>query len=223
MKIFLVEDHQSLLQTLQVSLSEAGFDVVGTLTDSVGALEAIVASGADVVLLDHTLPSGLGVDLIEPLVEAVPGITVLMLTMHADSSIVELALSKGAGGYLVKTASFADVLDAIGDAAEGKLVLSPDVLQGFLRTEQHELPTDSVTGTYKPKPLLTFSERDLLLLTAEQGVSQTARMLHYSRWTIKKRLGTIYRKLGVSRLADALVVATKRGEIVLTKPEDNNN
>ncbi len=100
-----VDDHRLLRESLERALTDEGFDVVGQAANGADAVRLAAELAPDVVLLDVTMPVMDGVDAAAAIHEARHETRIVMLTMHADASVVSDALRAGACGYLTKDSS----------------------------------------------------------------------------------------------------------------------
>lgn len=111
LRVLVVDDDESVLRLIEMVLLAAGFSATTTAGTAREALER--AETADVVLLDHNLPDGNGVELL-PSLKALPSQpSVIMVTAHGNESIAAGALRMGAEDYLVKDSSLAQLLPQV--------------------------------------------------------------------------------------------------------------
>jgi DNA-binding NarL/FixJ family response regulator len=103
------------------------FEVVGEAGNAAEAIERASALRPDVALLDISMPGTSGIDIVGPLREAAPNCRVLMLSQHHEQSCVEAALQAGASGFLSKTASSGELVEALHAVQEGSPAASDDL------------------------------------------------------------------------------------------------
>lgn len=126
-RIFLVDDHTLVRDGLRSLLRAGGHEVAGEAEDTASAIQGIVRSRPDVVLLDVRLGDQSGFDVLQA-VSALPvPPAVLVLTMSLDRRDMEQALRQGARGYLLKTASRDAMLRAIATVAGGERYFGPEL------------------------------------------------------------------------------------------------
>lgn len=94
-------------------LEADGWDVVGEVADGHGAIQAVKALDADVVLLDVGLPDISGLEVARRLRDELPRLAVVVISTHDSGDYRELALANGARGFLAKTALTGPALDAV--------------------------------------------------------------------------------------------------------------
>lgn len=206
--ILVVEDESATRARLAAIVDRhAGFALlaaVGTLAD---ARAAIDGQHADVLLLDLGLPDGHGVDLIRWLREHRPAVEVLVISVMGDESSVLAAIESGAGGYLLKDSSDADVIAAIDQLRAGGAPLSPSIAVHLMRRLQ--APTARASDTHVD---LTVRETELLRLIAK-GLSyeEVANVLGLRYNTIASYAKNLYRKLQVHSRSEATFEAVQMG------------
>lgn len=179
-------------------------ELVGEAEDGRDALVLIQDLVPEVAVVDVSMPSLDGIQVVTALSDLECPTRVLMLTAYEDSDRVYDALAAGARGYLLKDVDRVTVCDAIRRVARGRTVFSPNVHDGIaeqIRAHRHD-----------PRPRLTLREREILTLAAEgRSAPEIARLLFLSPATIKTHLSNIYDKLGVSDRAAAVAKALREG------------
>jgi DNA-binding response OmpR family regulator len=111
LRVLAVDDDDAVLRLIEMVLIAGGFDATLTARSAKEALER--APGCDIILLDHNLPDGNGVDLL-PSLKALQGQpSVIMVTAHGNESLAAAALRLGAEDYLVKDGSLAQLLPQV--------------------------------------------------------------------------------------------------------------
>jgi DNA-binding NarL/FixJ family response regulator len=159
----------------------------------------------DVVVMDIAMPRGNGLEATRHIVSELPGIRVLVLTAHEDRDHVIPLLEAGAIGYLPKTVSLNELLDAIRAASRGESVLPPAIASVVVRYLSGEVEKT-------PQAALTLREMEVLCLVCH-GLSnqQIAHRLGLSVRTIEAHLTHIYNKLGVGSRTEAALLAQREG------------
>lgn len=209
-EIVLVDDHAILRQGLRSVLErEADIAVVGEAGTPDDAAAVVAATRPDLVLLDLKLSSapGLeGLDLCERLTGLDPAPAVLILTSTLEDAIVVAALRRGARGYVVKDVDTTELLRAIRAVDAGHNAFDSLSASAMVRG----LNASSEIGAHA----LTTREMEVLRLLAK-GMSNRgiARTLFVSESTAKFHVANIMRKLGVTRRAEAVYVASKTGTV----------
>lgn len=178
-------------------------DLVGEAADGGTALELIARHGPDVALLDVKMHLD-GPTVLRRLQNAGSRTRVVFLSAYLDSALVYSALESGAAGFLSKRADRAVICDALEAAAQGEVVLSPEIQTALGQEIRFNRKTE--------RPALTEREREVLVLAAE-GLSAAGigKRLYLSPATIKTHLAHLYDKLGVSDRTAAVAEAFRRG------------
>lgn len=201
--VLIVDDHPVVRKGIRSLLSNyREFTIVGEAATPEEAVEAFLRHRPDVVLLDIRLAGGSGLEVLSTILDRDPGAKVLMLSSFDDEEYVHRSLKAGALGYVLKGDSDAVLVTAVQTVASGRHALSPHV------TDQ--LVAQLYLG--EDKPDFDDSDREILRLLA-QGASNTeiADRLFMSDSTVKRRLRAIFNRLGVSRRAEAVAEAVRRG------------
>ncbi len=206
LRVALIDDHglcrRGLGELLEV---RAGMKVVATTGNPEEGVELIAAHQPDLAVIDLRMPQLDGLRLLRALRDAGSQVPVVILTMSDSREDLSAALRMGARGYLLKDMDPQDVIDAIGRAARGELVVAPAMaakLAGLLE----EGPQRSGGGASLDQ--LTAREREILAQVA-RGLSNKAiaRALGISHDTVKLHVRHILSKLGFSSRVEAAVFA----------------
>ncbi|MFP5254028.1 MAG: response regulator transcription factor, partial [Actinomycetes bacterium] len=133
-----VDDHPMWRDAVARDLEESGLKVVATASTGTEALTRAKATRPRVVVLDLQIPAPNGVEVTAQLVKDDPTVRVLILSASGEQEDVLEAVKAGATGYLVKSASRAQLLDAVKRVAAGDTVFTPG-LAGLVLGEYRRL------------------------------------------------------------------------------------
>ena len=211
-RLLVADDHRMLRDGLRRSMEDQGFTVVGEAADGQEAVRLAQQLQPDVVLMDVSMPHLDGVEATRLIHRALPGVPVVMLTMHADSDVMSRAIQAGAVGYLVKDCSTEEVAAAVRTAASGESALSPDLASSML-DQVHRGRADDGDGDAH---VISAREEEVLQLVAD-GLSlpEVAARLYISVKTVKNHLASIYSKLQARDRTQAVLRAVRMGIIRL--------
>jgi DNA-binding NarL/FixJ family response regulator len=206
-RVMVVDDHPLWRDAIAHDLTAAGFQVVAVASDGHEALRWLPATRPDVLLLDLQLPGGLdGVEIIR----RVPGLHpchVLVLSASAEPPNVVAAVKAGASGYLLKSVSRAELLDAITRTGRGEAVFTPG-LAGLVLGEYQRIAEDPGPAG----PQLTQREREVLRLVALGLTSrQIADRLTISHRTVQNHTQNVLSKLQLHNRVELARYAIEKG------------
>ncbi len=192
-RVVLVDDHEIFRAGLRAGLGPT-IQIVGEAGTVEAAVPLIREHDPDVVLLDVHLPDGGGQAVIGPVHAERPGVRFLALSVSDAPEDVIATIRAGARGYVTKTISPAELVDAIHRVADGDAVFSP-WLAGFV------LDAFTTGGGTADAELdqLTAREQDVLLLIARgYTYKEIAARLHLSVKTVETHVSNVLRKLQLS-------------------------
>ncbi len=207
MRVMIVDDHPMWRDAVGRDLADAGFDVVATVGEGAQALRIAGSVRPDVVVLDLQLPDISGVDVTRGLLAANPDIRVLILSASGEHHDVLDAVKAGATGYLVKSASRAELIDAVKRTESGDAVFSPG-LAGLVLGEFRRLAVSPDPDT----PRLTEREAEILRMVGT-GLSyrQIAERLVLSHRTVQNHVQNTLNKLQLHNRVDLVRYAIEHG------------
>lgn len=199
-RLFLVDDHALVRSGIRAELGDA-VEVVGEADEVEAAVELIVERRPDVVLLDVHLPGGGGRAVIEGVRTLRPDVRFLALSVSDAAEDVIATIRAGARGYVTKTISGPDLVDAVRRVAGGDVVFSPRLAGFVLDAFAGRDPADlGVLGSLDPElDLLTPRERQVLRLIARgYSYKEIAGQLGISTKTVESHVSAVLRKLQLS-------------------------
>ncbi|MEO7836694.1 MAG: response regulator transcription factor, partial [Acidimicrobiales bacterium] len=162
-RVVLADDHTLLREGLRRSLEEGGIVVVAEAADGDQAILLAEEHRPDVVLMDVSMPGVDGVEATRTIRSRMPDVDVVILTMHADQSVIEAAVRAGAAGYLVKDCTTDEILATIEAVAGGEVSLSPGLASSILA----DAGRAAAVPASPSEPVLTQREQQVLALIAE--------------------------------------------------------
>jgi DNA-binding NarL/FixJ family response regulator len=197
-RVFLVDDHALFRSGVRNEL-EGKVEIVGDADDIPSAVAGITASQPDVVLLDVHLPSGGGQEVVSAVASAAPQVRFLALSASDAPEDVIAVIRAGARGYVTKTISPPELVDAIRRVAGGDAVFSPR-LAGFVLDAFAAMPGAAPPAAVDPElDQLTSREREVLRLIARgYTYREVGRELFISVKTVESHVSSVLRKLQLS-------------------------
>ena len=208
-RVMVVDDHPMWRDAVERDLQDAGFDVVGVAASGSEALARFPACRPHVLVLDLQIPAPGGVEVTAEMLRQDPSARVLILSASGEQDDVLDAVKAGATGYLVKSASRGELLDAVRRVARGDTVFTPGlaglVLGEFRRlAEPHRAEPD--------QPTLTDRETEVLRMVAK-GLSykQIAERLVISHRTVQNHVQNTLRKLQLHNRVQLVRYAIEHG------------
>ena len=210
-RVMVVDDHPMWREGVARDLTEGGFEVVATAGDGGEAVRRAPAARPDVVVLDLQLPVMSGVEVTRELLASLPSLRVLVLSASGEQADVLEAVKAGATGYLVKSASREELLDAVSRTALGEAVFTPG-LAGLVLGEYRRLSTAPAASTGPPAPQLTERETEVLRLVAK-GLSykQIAERFTLSHRTVQNHVQNTLNKLQLHNRVQLVRYAIEQG------------
>lgn len=205
-----VDDHPMWREGVARDLGEAGFDVVATAGTGTEAITRGKATRPRVAVVDLQIPEPDGVEVTRTLLAADPTMRVLVLSASGEQRDVLDACKAGATGYLVKSASREELLDAVTRVSQGDAVFTPG-LAGLVLGEYRRL-SDAPSVTDSDAPQLTDRETEVLRLVAK-GLSykHIAERLVLSHRTVQNHVQNTLRKLQLHNRVELVRYAIEQG------------
>jgi DNA-binding NarL/FixJ family response regulator len=194
-RVVLVDDHGMFRSGVRAELGSE-VDIVGEAADVDSAVDVVRRTTPDVVLLDVHLPGGGGVEVLRRLHGQLPQTRFLALSVSDAAEDVIGAIRGGARGYVTKTITGRELVEAIGRVADGDAVFSPR-LAGFVL----DAFAGSIDVAHVDQDLdrLTEREREVMQLIARgYAYKEVAKELFISVKTVETHVSSVLRKLQLS-------------------------
>jgi DNA-binding NarL/FixJ family response regulator len=194
-RILIVDDHPVVREGLCARLAkQPDLEVCAETGDFTEALELIGTADPDIAIIDLSLKTGHGLELIKRFKARKPGVRILVWSMHPDSLYAERALHAGALGYVNKENATEQIIEAIHRLCEGKVYLSEPMAQRIL--------THAAADAAEVSPLENLSDRELEtfeLLGQGLDTAQIAQKMCLSPKTVETYRARIKEKLHVRK------------------------
>lgn len=213
-KIIIVDDHAIFREGLKSILArDAELSVVGEADNGDKALAQVLKLQPDVVLMDINMPYG-GLQALVDILQKVPEMKILMLSISEKEEDLHEAVKAGARGYIIKGVSVEELVNSIKLVAAGSVIFTP-IMAG-------KLLDDFAAPQKKSRNNVMLTERELevLKLVAEGGTNkEIAARLFVSEPTVKTHLRNILSKLHLKNRSQAAVYASQK-EWLDNPPQD---
>lgn len=217
-RVMVVDDHPLWRDAVERDLQQAGLEVVAVAATGDQALARFAATRPQVVVLDLQIPGPSGVEVTREVLRQDPSARVLILSASGEQDDVLEAVKAGATGYLVKSASREELLDAVRRVAAGDTVFTPG-LAGLVLGEFRRMAAPAGPGPAQPQ--LTERETEVLRLVATgMSYKQIAERFVLSHRTVQNHVQNTLRKLQLHNRVELTRYAIEQGLDVPDQPAD---
>jgi DNA-binding NarL/FixJ family response regulator len=212
-RVLLIDDHEMARRGLRAMLSAADWiEVVGEGDSCEAGLELADELEPNMVLLDIRMPGLDGLACLERLKARHPRMAVVIVTLYDDRRYVLEAIRRGAGGYLLKDATTAEVIQTLHNVANGQLAVEPQLLREALAAREETTQAGESARQRAEQYALTPREHDVLALVAEGLTNkEIGGKLTITEDTVKKHVQNIIWKLRAADRTQAAIMALKLG------------
>jgi len=205
-RVLVVDDHAVVRAGLRRVLdAEDDIETVGEAANAERAVFEALEARPDVVLMDVVMPGKTGIEGMPALLQALPDVKVLMLSMQDDPRYVREAFEAGASGYVLKEAADTDVVDAVRAVAAGERYVHPALGARLIAAESEE------RKRAESDPLSEREREVLRLLALGHTNQEIAAQLYISVRTAETHRAHIMQKLGLSSRAELVRYALDHG------------
>ena len=208
-RILLADDHRIIREGLASLLEkQQNMEVIQQASDGLQAVSLSRDLSPDVVVMDLTMPGMNGIEATRLIINEVPGVKVLCLSVHGDTGFISAVLDAGASGYLLKDCAFEELVTAIQALIGKQIYLSPGIAGTLLDDYKARRPESVLSASSK----LTEREREIVQLLAEgQSTKEIAERLCLSVKTVGTHREHIMVKLHIHSLAQITKYAIREG------------
>lgn len=204
-RILIADDHDVVRSGIRMILEgQEGWEVVGEARDGKEAIDQTLATRPDIVVLDYALPLINGVEVTRQIRNRVPGVEVLIFTMHDTDSLIRDALEAGARGFLLKSDARQFLISAVASLSAHNPFFTSKVSETLLGTYLSKRAAD--------RSALTSREKAVVQLIAEGKTNkQIADILSISTKTVETHRALALRKLNLDTTAALIRYAIRNG------------
>ena len=207
-RVFLCDDHTLFRQGIRKLLElEGDIVVVGEANNGQEMLDLLKKTGPDVILMDIGMPKMDGVTATYKIKKILPHTNVIILTVYEDELHIFAAIKAGAMGYLLKDASFDELIEAIRRVYKGEALIQPVIATKVLK-EFALLDKRKIKEGDKFYNDLTEREKEILRLITLGGTNKDiAQKLNITEKTVKNHISNIFQTLHVNNRTQAAIYA----------------
>ena len=198
MKLLLIDDHEIMREGLKRILkSEFSSAEITDASDAKDLLAEITNTDFDIIISDLSMPGRSGLDVVKQVKQTNPKIPVLILSMHPEEQYAIRALKAGASGYLNKSSSSAELVNAVHKILSGRKYISPEIAEKLL--EEGLYPNNEAL----PHQLLSDRELHIFKLIAEgKTITDIGEQLSLGVTTVSTHRSRILTKMNMKSNAD---------------------
>jgi two-component system, NarL family, nitrate/nitrite response regulator NarL len=190
-KVFILDDHQMLIDGLKALLSNVTeFEISGTASSAKAALEMIDKNLPDIILSDINMPEMDGITFTREIKKKYPEIKVLALSMFGEKSTISEILDAGASGYILKNTGQEELINALKKISSGGMFFSDEISAEMMKSL-------SERGQKKEEEKVHLTEREkeiIQLIAKEYSNARIGETLFISERTVETHRKNIFRK-----------------------------
>lgn len=198
-RVYLVDDHTLFLEGLRRMLADAhDINVVGVAKSGHELLHSLDAKNTDVVILDVPLPDMNSLDVLKEIKNKSPNIPVLILNMYSEDQNLIRAFRTGASGYLTKTLTSQELINAVRKVASGHKYISEIAAEKLM----NELDPSAEIQLYHKLSMREY--KVMLMIASGRSIKKIADELNLSVSTVNTFRSSILRKLNLANTAEII-------------------
>ena len=211
--ILLVDDHELVRTGIRRILEDVrGMKVIGEEESGEAAFQFCRSNKPDIVLMDMNMPGIGGIEATKKISRYCPDVKVIILTMYAEDPFPTKVMQNGAQGFLAKTTSPDDLVNAIKQVNVGQRFISAEIAQ--------QMALSQFNGVDSDKPFDALSERELqimMMITKGEKVQDIATQLNLSSKTVNSYRYRMFEKLNVCNDVELTHLAIRHGMLDMEK------
>jgi DNA-binding NarL/FixJ family response regulator len=209
-KVFLADDHAVVRDGLRLILeAQEDITVIGEAADGRKAVDEVLKLKPAVVIMDIAMPNLNGIEATQRIFKTLPGVKVIILSMHSSSVYVSRALTAGAVGYLLKESAGKEVVKAVKTVYLGHRYLCQKISESLI---DDYIDLKEGAPSRSPMTRLSPREKEILQLVAEgKTTKEIAGVLYLSTKTIETYRSRLMVKLGINDVPGLVKFAIQHG------------
>jgi len=208
-RIILADDHKIVLEGLHTLIEkQQDMKIIDEATNGQMAVKLVSKHSPDFIIMDISMPELNGIEAIQQITAESQNTKVVVLSMHDDKRYVIGAFKAGALGYVLKSSSSKELIQAIKTASNNKIYIDPRIAYNMLEGVVFSLTNNLSLNTF----MLTNRENEVLQMIAEgKTTKETASILYVSKSTIEAHRKKIMDKLDIRSTAELTKFAIREG------------
>src|SRR6056297_136621 len=209
-KILIADHHLMVREGLKFLLDrEDFFEVVGVAGNSQETLTLVKSKKPDILLMDLSLPAISRLDIAKLVKTASAKTNLMVMSNSIKQAHVRQTLQGGARGYILKTAPFSELVQAINTVNQGNYYLSSEIKTDII---DHFIKQTDEAPVHNKYNLLTKREKEVFrLLIAGNSTEEIAKLIPISPKTVAKHRSNLMEKLEILNIASLVRYAIKIG------------
>lgn len=200
--ILLIDDHTIVVEGCATLLKQYGYESVTVATNCEEGLQLALKKTPALIMIDISMPGMGGLGMIRRINKKNADIKIIVFSMHDDTSIISRAIDSGVKGYISKTSSPSDIIEAVEQVLAGNIYLSHDVAQALALEKLN--PVKNELEVLSPKEYEIFD-----MLVNGNTISEIATALYLSSKSVSNYITKIKTKLDVSSMAELVRIGYK--------------
>lgn len=202
-KISIVEDNEFLRSAWKSTLEGVdNFLILGDYNSCEAAISSSDIGSSDVILMDISLPGMSGIEGVLAIKNDFPKVHIIMITVHQDTQHIFDAICAGAEGYLLKSVSSEEMVDAISQTIDGGSPMTPVIARKVISAFQQPKANNKIELNEKEQQVLEY-------LAEGKSYKMIAEQMFLSVHSVRYYLRSIYEKLHVKSRSEAVAKGLK--------------
>jgi len=210
-RVLIVDDHALFRSGLAQLLVSKGVEVVGEAADGLEAIGLAKEKQPDIILMDIRMPRCGGLEATRSILEFMPTVRIVILTVSDDDDDLFNAIRSGAQGYLLKNVAPDELIRLLEGVAAGESPISGSMASRLLAEFAHRTRAPVATEAGPAHPLTQREMAVLRLVAAGNSNREVAAALAISENTVKNHLRSILEKLHLENRVQAVAFAIRQG------------
>ena len=215
-KVLIADDHQILIDGLVTMLeTETAFEVIAQARNGKEALDLAHQLSPDIILMDLDMPIMSGIVAAKAIKIQDPSIRIIILSLHAEKSVIKHMIQIGVDGYLIKNADRSELMKAIKEVAANRKYFSSEVTLSLSGLSENTAPLVSGANDLQEKlSLLSERETEVLKFIAQGFTNkEIGEQIHLSFRTVDVHRANLMKKLEINKVTGLVRFALKTGLI----------